>query len=121
MIEAKYVKDYLLSIGIPDSAIIVECKSKNTYDNAVFTKELIGADPSRSDLLITSGYHMRRSMACFEKAGFNVHPYAVDLCSGKRKFVFDHLFIPNLSALDKWDMLIHEWMGFVSYYFAGYI
>lgn len=121
MIEAVFVREYLLSIGIPDSCLIIECESKNTYENAVRTAEIIGIDSDRKDLLITSGYHMRRSIACFEHEGFNVDPYAVDLCSGKRKYVFDHMFMPDFKALEKWNLLIHEWLGFISYRFAGYL
>lgn len=120
--EALYVKKYLNSIGIPDSAIITESDSKNTYENAVFTKKLLDSLNIKGNfLLVTSGYHMPRSMAIFKKAGYtNLTPYITNRASGKRRFTFDHLFIPNPRALSSLDLIIHEWLGFIIYKLKGY-
>jgi uncharacterized SAM-binding protein YcdF (DUF218 family) len=72
-------------------------------------------------LLITSAFHMRRSLGCFEKVGFNVAPYSTDRYSGERKYIFDHLFIPSASVLEEWNLIIHEWIGYMTYYFSGYL
>lgn len=121
MIEANYIKQFLLKMGIPENDIIIENKSRNTYENAVFVKNIIGVDSSRTDLLITSGYHMKRSIACFKKQGFIIQPYPSDLISGPRKYVFDHLFIPNFRSFEIWYVLIHEWIGYFAYWINGYI
>jgi len=120
-IEANYIKNFLINIGIPNNDIIIENESRNTYENALFTKNIIGAETNRTDLLITSGYHMRRSAACFKKQGFSFDVYSADRFSGNRKFVFDHLFIPNIGALEQWRVILHEWYGFIAYRFMGYI
>lgn len=120
--EGVYVKKYLLSINVPDSSLVIESKSKNTYENAVFTKKIL--DSLHMDgnyLLVTSGYHMPRSLAVFKKAGYkNITPYITNRVSGKRRFTFDHLFIPNVDALFSLNFLIHEWIGFITYKLKGY-
>ncbi len=120
--EGIYVKKYLQSIHIPDSALVIESKSKNTYENAIFTKKLMDSLKMKgSYLLVTSAYHMPRSMAVFKKAGFtNLTPYITNKVSGKRRFTFDHLFIPNVDALFSLNFLIHEWIGFAIYKLKGY-
>jgi hypothetical protein len=50
-----------------------------------------------------------------------VDPYSTDRYAGPRKFEFDHLFIPNISALNDWNNLIHEMIGFITYKISGYV
>lgn len=120
--EGIYVKKYLKSINFPDSAMIIETESKNTYENAVFTKKLLDSLKIKGNfLLVTSGYHMRRSMAVFKKAGFtNLTPYVTNRVSGIRRFSLDHLLIPNQDALFTLQILIHEWLGYIVYKIKGY-
>jgi uncharacterized SAM-binding protein YcdF (DUF218 family) len=67
----KNVKKYLKSINFPDSALIVESESKNTYENALFTKKMIDSlNLNGSFILVTSAIHMPRAMAVFKKVGF---------------------------------------------------
>jgi uncharacterized SAM-binding protein YcdF (DUF218 family) len=99
--EAIYIKKYLKNIAIPDSNIIIENNSKNTYENAIFTKAILDSLQFKgSILLVTSSFHMSRSLAIFNKAGYkNVTPYVTNKISGLRKFEFDHCFIPNTEAV----------------------
>lgn len=121
MKEGIFVKDYLLSMGIPDSSLIVEWESRNTYENAVYTRALIGADPARCDLLITSGSHMRRSLAIFRKQGFCVDPFSTDMNAGVRKYDPSHLLMPSYRAMEEWGQLFHEWIGMLVYKIKGYL
>lgn len=120
--EGVYVKKYLLSINIPDSALIIESKSKNTYENAVFTKKIMDSLNMHGNyLLVTSAYHMPRSLAVFKKAGYkNLTPYITNKVSGGHRFTFDYLFIPSSDALFSFNSLIHEWIGLVVYKLKGY-
>jgi uncharacterized SAM-binding protein YcdF (DUF218 family) len=120
--EAIYVKKYLLSIHIPDSAIVIESKSRNTFENAINTKKILDSlHINGSFLLVTSAYHMPRSMAVFKKAGYPyLTAYITNKASGARRFTFDHLFIPNPDALFSLQILLHEWMGYLIYKLRGY-
>ena len=120
--EGKFVKKYLNEIQIPDSALIIENESKNTYENAVFTKKILDSlNYNTNLLLVTSAYHMPRSLAVFKKAGYtNVTPYVTNRVSGVRRYTFDHLFIPNIDAMFNLQLLLHEWIGFAVYKIKGY-
>jgi uncharacterized SAM-binding protein YcdF (DUF218 family) len=120
--EGTYVHKYLSEIQVPDSAIIIENNSKNTYENAIFTKRIIDSLGLHSKfLLITSAFHMPRALAAFKKAGYtNITPYITNRVSGMRRHSFDHLFIPNADAMLGFQLLIHEWVGFMVYKIKGY-
>jgi hypothetical protein len=64
---------------------------------------------------------MRRSRACFAKAGFALDTFTTDFISQPRKFTIDVLLIPQVEALVNWQTFIHEWMGMAAYKLAGYI
>ncbi len=116
MKEGNYINRYLMYMGIPPKDFIIENESQNTHENALFTKKLLDKENIKGDfLLITSAFHMRRSIGCFQKAGIIVTPYSTDRFSGPRKFEFDYLFIPTISVLYNWDTLIHEITGFLTY------
>jgi uncharacterized SAM-binding protein YcdF (DUF218 family) len=122
VLEGYILKDYLIKIGIPDTSILVEGHSKNTRENALFSKPILDSlNKNGRYLLITSAFHMPRAMKCFKKVGINVTPYSVDRYSGPRKFIFDHVFIPATGAMDGWNVLFHEWLGLIAYKIAGYI
>jgi uncharacterized SAM-binding protein YcdF (DUF218 family) len=121
MKEGNYINRYLLYMGIPKEDVLIESESQNTRENALFTKKMLDEKNIKGEmLLITSAFHMRRSLGCFRKAGMTVDPYSTDRFSGPRKFEFDYLFIPNLSAMNDWDTLIHEMVGYVTYKVFGY-
>ena len=120
--EGFFVQKYLRSINFPDSGLIIEGESKNTYENAIFTKKILDSLHIKGNfLLVTSAYHMPRTLAIFKKAGYeDVTPYVTNRSSGKRRFTFDHLFIPNPGSLFALEFLIHEWIGFITYKIKGY-
>lgn len=118
--EGIYVRKYLNEIQIADSVLVIENESKNTYENAVFTKKKLG-NANGKFLLVTSAYHMPRSLAVFKKAGFtNITAYTTNRVSGNRRYTFDHLFIPSVDAMFNLQLLLHEWIGFLVYKIKGY-
>lgn len=120
--EGLILYNFLIKSGIPKQDIIVESSSKNTHENAVNTAEILNKEFKYGKfLLITSGYHMPRAKRCFQKAGIIVTPFSVDQYAGKRKYFLDHLFIPNAQALANWNIILHEWLGYISYKIVGYI
>jgi uncharacterized SAM-binding protein YcdF (DUF218 family) len=121
--EGAIIATWLRQMGFPDSCFIVESESKNTRENALFTKKILDSLNYKKSkvLLITSAFHMRRSLACFKKAGVEgMIPYITDGYSGPRKFVFDHCFIPQADALNVYNILIHEIVGYLTYKAIGY-
>ena len=119
--EAEHIKKFLLTLGIPDSNIVIETESKNTHENAVNIKAILDKKiPNGKFLLITSAFHMRRSLGCFQKAGMEVTPYSTDRMSGDWRWDLDFLLVPHTDILESWDVLLHEIMGEIMYKLAGY-
>ena len=119
--EAVEMRKFLIKIGVPDSAIIIEPNSRTTYENAVFTKEILTKKyPNARCLLITSAWHMPRSKATFQKAGMNFDTFSVDYLSERVKFTPDD-FLPNKLGFYYWEVLIKEWVGYCAYWARGYL
>ena len=119
--EAFLIEKLLKEINISDRNILTESDSRNTYENAQYTAELIKEKNLRGPyLLITSAFHMRRSLAVFKKAGIDAEPYPADVLSGKTMFTPDKLIIPSADAIIGWNVLMHEWIGFLVYKVMGY-
>jgi uncharacterized SAM-binding protein YcdF (DUF218 family) len=120
--ELVKLNDYLIESGISKTHIFTEMVSKNTHQNAIEIKQMLNQFfPHGKFLLITSGYHMRRSTACFMKEGIDVTPYSTDMFGGPVKIQFDYLFLPSAETLFNWEKLFHEWVGAVIYWILGYI
>ena len=122
--EARQFKDVLIGWGIPTNDILIETTSRNTYENAVETKRLLNRSYPhlQKRLLITSGTHMRRALACFEKIDFTCEPYSTDLYTGPtKKYQWNQYLVPDISVLTDWDKLTKEWFGYVSYDVVGYL
>jgi len=120
--EAENVYDFLVRVGVPPSDIIVEGKSRNTWENAIFTKEILDEQyPNANCLLITSAWHMRRSIGCYEKAGVKFTPFSVDFVTEKDRWAPENSLIPDRSGFYFWEMLVKEWVGCVMYKLQGYI
>ena len=120
--ESVYAAKYADEIGIPMRKVFIESESRNTRENAIETKKLLDAEglAKKPILLITSGYHMPRALACFEKQGMKVVPYCVESYRNELEISISS-FIPNPLVLAHWNVLMHEWMGYASYWAMGYI
>ncbi len=120
--EADVLKRYLLRLGIPDSCIISENQSRNTRENALLTKNILDSlSVKDSVLFITSAFHLRRAIGCFEKAGLTkLVPFPTDRYSGARKYELDYMFLPNPDALEQWQLLLHEITGYLVYKIRGF-
>lgn len=124
--EADVAKDYLVRIGVPADDILVESRSRNTYENAVQSKALLdslGWNTSEDAyLLITSASHIRRSVGCFEKQGFEVVPYATTYrAEGAKRIIDMEHILPNTQALAYWKSITHEIFGLLAYRLKGFI
>lgn len=120
--EGDRVFNYLAEIDIPQSDLLMEAKSRNTRENAVECAQIINSEmPDAKCLLITSAFHMRRAMGCFNKVHLDVSPYKTDFMTEQRVWDPDKLLVPSTEALDSWTKLIREIVGYYTYKVTGYI
>ncbi len=118
--EAEYLKNALVANAVPEKDIIVEPLSRNTYENAIFSKKIIDSLQLKPPfLLITSASHMPRSSAVFKKAGIPFVTYPCDYKVAKEKFSVDGFLLPDASLLNKWSELLKEMIGILAYKFTG--
>lgn len=118
--EAAILGRWLLGRGIPASQIIVEPKSRNTAENARESAAIIRAAGWKKVVLVTSAFHMPRSVMCFRKAGIEVIPYPVDYYAS-RTFPGPEALVPGESALETTTVVIKELIGIAAYKVRGYI
>ncbi len=76
--EAAEARDLLVGLGIAPERIGLETNSRNTDENARFSADILKPQPGQSWWLVTSAYHMPRSMGLFRKSGFDVVAFPVD-------------------------------------------
>jgi len=117
--EADFVYPLLDDLGVPRARVVLENRSRNTEENATFTKDIAQPKPGERWLLVTSAWHMPRAMGCFRRAGFNVEAYPVawhTFASGK----FPIAESP-VAGLHYADASAHEWMGLLAYWLTGRI
>lgn len=120
--EAEILKKYLVKIGIPDSCVITEKLSKNTYENATYCEKIltqIHKNEVINCLIITSDYHLRRSLACFKKTNLHADPYVKKPTI--KHFDLEYLIVPQSSSLFGWKILLHEIVGYFTYKLLDYI
>jgi uncharacterized SAM-binding protein YcdF (DUF218 family) len=116
--EAEFALKLLQSFGIDPTRIIGEDRSRNTVENAVFSKQLAAPKPGERWLLVTSAYHMPRSIAVFRRAGFEVEAYPVDF----RTRGWIDAVVPFGALGDgmrRTDTAMREWIGLVAYRISG--
>jgi uncharacterized SAM-binding protein YcdF (DUF218 family) len=108
------------SFGIARSRVAVDDRSRDTVENARFSKTIADPKPGERWLLVTSAYHMPRSIGAFRGAGFAVEAYPVDW---RTRGASDLLrpFTNVGDGLRRTDTAAREWVGLVIYWAAGYM
>ena len=91
----------------------------NTYENAKFTKSLLPKNSGKV-LIITSGFHLKRALACFKKQTINADGFAATPISDNYPFKWQDL-IPAMGAFRDADILANEIIGLAVYKILGYI
>ena len=119
--ETAQVKRLLVALGIPNEKILTETLARNTHENAVNSKKMIDSLHLKGPfLLVTSAFHMRRSIACFTKIGINCTPYVVDSKKKDTDLGVLECIIPSEKELYKLSYLLREIFGFLIYRIVGY-
>jgi uncharacterized SAM-binding protein YcdF (DUF218 family) len=117
-IEAIFAVRELEALGVAHDRIIAEEQSRNTIENAEFSRLLANPKPGERWLLVTSAFHMPRAIAAFRAVHFPVEAYPVDWrTAGPSDAVKP---IGALSeGLRRTDVAAHEWAGLLAYWLAG--
>lgn len=117
-------KDMLQDMCVKEKDILIEPNSKNTYQNAQLSAQFLQENSENLNLnsnqnqilVITSAFHLRRSLGCFKKAGLDIDGFSTDFIATERKNTLTILsLIPTEDAMAKWGRLIHEIVGYVVY------
>ncbi len=116
--EATDARKLLTALGVDPQRIAIETASRNTDENARFTRDKLQPTATQRWLLITSAWHMPRSMGLFRRAGFNVTAFPVDYRStgGKGDWQFNN---GPMRGLRIFDVAAHEWTGLFFYWLSG--
>lgn len=92
----------------------VEDRARNTFENATLSKRLLDQEGIDRIILVTHAWHMRRSIAAFEHAGFDVIPAGTGFnVPGPGLHPFD--LVPRSAVLATSALALHEWVGWVWY------
>jgi uncharacterized SAM-binding protein YcdF (DUF218 family) len=118
--EADLIRDLLVKWGVPEEAIMLEGSSRNTRENAMFTRNIVDAIHCEEALLVTSAAHMPRAVAAFRSVGISVSPVSTDVrvADTERMTVMD--FLPDARALRLSSDAIRELVGQWVYELRGW-
>jgi uncharacterized SAM-binding protein YcdF (DUF218 family) len=114
--EAEATRRLLVSMGLDPRRIVLDDRSRNTYENAVDSKAVAKPAPGETWVLVTSANHMPRAVGCFRAVGWQVVPDPVDYETSGAIVSID--FASNLYTL---MLAEHEWLGLVAYRLLGRI
>ncbi len=120
--EARKLATILLQEKVDEADIIIEENARNTRENALFTKAILDKHfPNSAYLLITSGFHMRRAVACFEKVGIKVTPFSAGFYTQDfYNTLHFGAILPTEKSLYLWQIWVHEFLGYLTYKMVGY-
>ena len=119
--EAQVAEQLFLRLGIAQERLVLESESRNTFENAMFTRELLKPKPGEVWLLVTSAFHMPRSVGIFRKAGFNVTPCPVDYSTLGVASEYRTLFRHVMDGLRRPETALREYIGLAAYWWTGKI
>ncbi|SFD95755.1 Uncharacterized SAM-binding protein YcdF, DUF218 family [Marinobacter sp. DSM 26671] len=109
MSEAEAMQRFLLDMGVPASAMLLEENSRTTRQNAQFASDLLGKRGIGEVILVTSALHMPRAVALFRARGLKVIPVAADHSVANRPVW--RLWLPSAAALDDSGQALKEFLG----------
>ncbi len=116
--DAETAPRLLEALGIDGDRLVLESQSRDTYENAVYSKRLAEPQDGETWLLVTSAFHMPRSVGLFREAGFPVVPWPADYrTAGDEGFSLarDNAF----DSLQNTAVAMREWIGLIAYRLTG--
>jgi uncharacterized SAM-binding protein YcdF (DUF218 family) len=127
---ALQMQSLLTFMGVPQSAIWLEDKSQNTYENALYCAQILKAKNITRVILVTSAVHMPRSVALFQTQGIQVIPAPADFTvtqGGWNDLTHATLatrvidLLPSIGNLDMTTNALKEYIGSLVYRLRGWI
>jgi uncharacterized SAM-binding protein YcdF (DUF218 family) len=119
--EGRAMRQFLFDLGVDEDAILVETKSRNTYENALFSKPIWDRHNFAKGLLVTSARHMQRALGTFVRQGYIIVPASTDAIAATFPTTFPFSLLPDAGALDTTTKVIKEWVGLVVYSLRGQV
>ncbi|MEW6162341.1 MAG: YdcF family protein [Nitrospirota bacterium] len=116
--EVLIVRRFLVNLGVPLKKIILEDKSRDTIENARYTKAICEKLGFKKPILVTSAYHMSRSVLSFKKVDMDVTPLPAGLKTWKDKKYGWEDYLPDASGFKNTCIAVREYMGLLFYRFA---
>jgi uncharacterized SAM-binding protein YcdF (DUF218 family) len=113
--EADYARELFESLGIEDGHILYERESRNTFENALFVRDLIGASASQTWIVITSAYHMPRSIGAFQQQGIYPIPYPTAYITDGEFYIYPRDF-DILEQYRYLNLALKEYIGNAVYF-----
>jgi len=118
--EAHQYGNLAVALGINPLRILYEDRSRNTYENAIFTRNLLHPKPGEHWILVTSAIHMPRAIGSFREAKFDVVPDPVNYLtttSADNSWHFQR--VAGVTARELYNAAVHEWIGLIGYRLTG--
>jgi uncharacterized SAM-binding protein YcdF (DUF218 family) len=106
--EAAAMRTFLLALGVPDTAIVMEGKSLNTIENMEDARALVGTGKVA---LVTSGYHMPRALRLAKRAGLNAEAFPTDWQVLPGTAPWWESLMPSVGALTQSGIAIREYLA----------
>lgn len=108
--------------GVPGKNILLETSSRNTHENAVNSAKILQEQfPGKPYILITSAFHLRRAVGCFNKAGVQVNAFPANFYGEELIPTLRNCLRPDPEIIGYAHLLWREWIGYFTYRVAGYI
>ncbi len=117
--EADVARRFFEALGVAAGRFQYEDRSRNTDENARFTRDLVRPKPGERFFLVTSGFHMPRAIGVFRKAGFNVVGWPADYMMGGSQSDFWRPRLDPAQSLARVDTAAREWIGLLAYRLTG--
>ena len=108
--EAEAMRRFLLDLGVPDSAIVAEDKSRNTVENIYNVRKMV---QDKRVALVTSGYHMPRAMRIAAAAGLNVSAFPTNFHALRSTRPPWENWLPTIEGMGETELALHEIIGIV--------
>jgi len=119
--EAPYARAFLASIGVETGRVVFEEAARSTHENALFAAEIARPQPEETWLLVTSAFHMPRSVGAFRAVGWQVVPWPVAYhTTGAEATAWADLRFAPTEGLAELAQALHEGVGLAAYRLMGW-